>query len=580
MRADGSVFDEHDGGDETAVENALHAYVDIMRRRVQWVILGIVFGLAAGVTWTIATPAPGSGTRYYKATATLVADDTRQSRTPINGLPYGLPTVQSALPTAERYAQSMHLTNAVAKKFGVPPGTVVERLNADLTSTGAYPALAITALATDPSTAVTMADSAAKIIIDHTASDAAETLAQLQDSVRNLEQQRDTLDGQIAQDPENRASLERRLGDVNSQIQQVNTQILTNAKAASTPTVGVQQPARAIRINKKGFDYRVGQNVNAQSSLRTPVQEAKDPPKFDETDLSVGWPPAKPLRIPFGLIAGLIVGSALALLAEAWDDRVRRREDVERVTGLPVLAEIARLPPGQIRRGLLIEQAGQQGPTLERFRSIRSALQLVLDSPDVAGHSTPVVLITSPGPSEGKSIVAANLAATFAEGGTTTLAIDGDYRRPALHRRLDPVSDPEFPDRPMDTPVEGLSYLAGPRSERHPYVAIDAVEGLIDTWRASFGLVVVDTPPILSTNDAADLLGVADVVVLVVRAGQTRRRQARRVVSQLRRLKADVAGVVVNGCDRAVADDYYDYHYQASPSDERPARRSKVAPVE
>lgn len=545
--------------DDDAVDNVLHNYVALFRRRYQWLLLGVVFGLAAGITWMIVTPAPGSGTHYYKATATLVAETQDSSFEPGRAVPS-----QPVLPTALQFAQSVEMTNAMAERFDLSPRTIVERLSTDRSKNSSYPALDITALATDPGVAVRLADAAAAAVIAHTGSDAvsASARSQLEDSIRNLQQQQATLDSQIAQNPANRADLERQRSNLEAQIDQLKTNLLATATVKSRPMMSLQQPARAIQINAKGFNYRVDQNLNSQSTLDTGSRQVEDPPTIHETDLSQGWPPPKPLRIPIGLGVGLVLGIALALLAEAWDDRVRHREDVERVTELPVLAEIPLLRAAQSRRGVLVMRDDETGQVAERFRSIRTALQLVIEDA-VDGGTTPVVLVTSAGPGEGKTTTTANLAATFAVGGTPTLAIDGDFRRPTLDRRLDPVPDIDSPGGPQSTPVANLSYIAGDFHEQRPELAIEQVEKLIRQWSGSFGLIVVDTPPILTTNDAADLLGVADLVVLVVRARQTRRRQARRVVSQLHRFRADIAGVVVNGTESG-GSDYYSYAYRST----------------
>ena len=84
---------------------------------------------------------------------------------------------------------------------------------------------------------------------------------------------------------------------------------------------------------------------------------------------------------------------------------------------------------------------------------------------------------------------------------------------------------------------------------------------LIDARQEDFDVVVVDTPPMLTTNDATDLLAAADAVVLVVRSGHTRTASAMRAATVLSRLRADVLGVVLNGCDRKDMDTYYAYGY-------------------
>jgi Mrp family chromosome partitioning ATPase len=559
---------------DDGIDNVLRTFVSLFRRRARAVALGLAFGLAFGVTWTLVVPAPGSGTKYYKATTTLVAlDDSTATVDP------GLPVVSSLgspLPTALRYAQSVQLTDAVAKQFGVAADTVARHVSAVRNVDVAYPALGITALATSPRIAEAMATHAAQLTIDHTGRDdvATASRATLEASLRGLQSQRERLDVRIATVPADVDDLRRQLLGVQSRISALQEQLVALTSVPDAPTLEVQQPARAIQINAQGFTYRVDQNENAQSSLETQKQR-QEGPDFDETDLSQSWPPAKPLRIPLALALGLIAGAALAVLVEAWDDRIRNRDDAERITGLPVLAEIPDLGATQSRRGVAILDDAMM-PLAERFRSIRTALELALHDERQADGRAPVVLVTSPSPGEGKTTVAANLAAAFAASGTRTLAIDGDFRRPRLHHRLDPTPDPVSPGDPQFTSVPDLSYLAGPVHTHQPDLAIDTIEELIHTWRASHDLIVLDTPPILTTNDAADLLGVADLVVVVVRAGQTRRRVARRVASQLQRLRADVAGVVLNDCDVDRTDGYsYYYDRRAEPHAAPVAGRSR-----
>ncbi len=84
---------------------------------------------------------------------------------------------------------------------------------------------------------------------------------------------------------------------------------------------------------------------------------------------------------------------------------------------------------------------------------------------------------------------------------------------------------------------------------------------LIASRQDDFDVIVVDTPPMLTTNDATDLLAAADAVVLVLRSGHTRTASAQRAATVLSRLRADVLGVVLNGCDRKDMDTYYAYGY-------------------
>jgi Mrp family chromosome partitioning ATPase len=170
-------------------------------------------------------------------------------------------------------------------------------------------------------------------------------------------------------------------------------------------------------------------------------------------------------------------------------------------------------------------------------------------------------MVTSPSPAEGKSTSVASLAAAFADNGLRTLVVDGDFRRPAVARYLSPVPNLVDPDRPASTRIDGVSFIAAPRNVDTPADAVYRLRRSIAQWQDQFDIILLDTPPMLTTNDATDLLAAADAVVLVLRAGQTRTGPAERVANVLSRFRADVLGIVLNGCDNADMDPYYAYGY-------------------
>jgi Mrp family chromosome partitioning ATPase len=170
-------------------------------------------------------------------------------------------------------------------------------------------------------------------------------------------------------------------------------------------------------------------------------------------------------------------------------------------------------------------------------------------------------MVTSPSPAEGKSTSVASLAAAFADNGLRTLVVDGDFRRPAVARYLSPVPNLVDPERPATTRIDGVSFIAAPRNVDTPADAVYRLRRSIAQWQDQFDVVLLDTPPMLTTNDATDLLAAADAVVLVLRAGQTRTGPAERVANVLTRFRADVLGIVLNGCDNADMDPYYAYGY-------------------
>ena len=552
---DAPVFGDETGG---LPENLLRHYAAVLRRRLRWVALGLLVGLAAGIGSTFLVKEHRVTTHYYKATNTLVVD----SATPTNdGGNSGYSLQQATL-----LVQSQALLDSVAKSLNLTPEQVAKQLSA--TTRSDVQAIDVTGIATNPAMAVKLANTGSEqlqTVAEKTARDqAVKARTQAQKQLDDLEKQRQELIDEIAKKPPNVDLLNEQLNSVVADYGQYFDQLRQMGPSAQSLTFSTLQPATAIEINGRGFSYRITQNTNARNQIAQ--NGSNQSQNFDETALGGTAAVSKPTRVVLGAASGLVLGLISAFLVEAWDDRIRRRESVEELTGLPVLAEIPKLSRDDARNHSLAVVDNATSPASERYRAARSSVMFALDArTGGAGDGTdkrvPIVMVTSPGPGEGKTTTAANLASAFADGGMRTLVIDGDFRRPSIRRYLAPVPNLVAPDDPCETRVERVHFLAGPHGMRSPDEAILELRRTIDRWRDEFDIVVLDTPPILTTNDAADLLDVADAVVLVLRAGQTRTGPARRVVSLLNRFRADVLGVVLNSCDRSEMDPYYGYGY-------------------
>lgn len=533
-------------------ENLLRRYASVLRRRVWWLVLGLVAGLAAGVLSAVLVAKPGPTVHYFKATNTLAMGSAGAGSLSTDS---GNTTLQQAL----LVSQSSDLINRVGKAMKMPYAQVVKQVSAVASTNSNLPAIDVTAVATDPKIAVQLANETAMSIAEMTGAATQNKMqsdrAAAQAQIDSLNKQHDALVAQIAADPANAAALQAQLSDLSSQIENAKSQLQSLPKPGSAGTLQTLQPALPIEINARGYSNRTTQNLNARSPQSTGPTASN--PDFSETDLSHAGPIPKTTRIAAGAMAGLVMGLLGAFLIEAWDDRLRHRDAVERMTRLPVLAEIPQMRKEQARAHRLAVIDEASGPAAERVRAARTAIQFALDAHEATAGRTPVLLVTSPGPSEGKTTTAANLATSFADAGLQVLVIDGDFRRPTMRRFLAPTPNLVAPDDPMETRVKGVRFLAGPYGSTHPDEAVSELRMMVDRWRSEFDLVVLDTPPILATNDASDLLAVADSVVLVLRSGQTRKGPARRVASMLARYRADVLGVVLNGCNRREMDSYY-----------------------
>jgi Mrp family chromosome partitioning ATPase len=173
-----------------------------------------------------------------------------------------------------------------------------------------------------------------------------------------------------------------------------------------------------------------------------------------------------------------------------------------------------------------------------------------------------VVLVGSAGPREGKTTTSANLATMFAETGQRVLAINCDFRRPALHQYFDLPNEPR---RVFETSVPGLwvvtDVTSGP-SGANPAFVVEEQRRLIASARKRFDVIVLDTAPMLTTNDATEVMSSADLAVIVCRSGVTTSDGALRTRELLSRISAPVSGIVLLGSE-ATPNDYY-YYYSRS----------------
>jgi len=282
-------------------------------------------------------------------------------------------------------------------------------------------------------------------------------------------------------------------------------------------------------------------------------------------------------KLMIGLLVGLFLGVVAAFFLEYLDQTIKSSSDVERALEVPVLGLIpASARPAGVqrrngrRRGALplVSLADPDDPSTEAYRALRTNVTFV----NAEERALRLICVTSPGPGEGKSTTAANLAITLAQQGTKTLLVDGDLRRPLVHKAFNLVQEPGLTDILVGTAslreaarpnvVPNLDVLPAGAQPPNPSELLGsaAMHRLLEQLRADYETVIFDSPPTLAVTDATVLGASMDAVILVLRAGETEEVAGRRAVEQLRRVQARVAGAVLNGVERN-GDRYYYYYY-------------------
>jgi tyrosine-protein kinase Etk/Wzc len=277
-------------------------------------------------------------------------------------------------------------------------------------------------------------------------------------------------------------------------------------------------------------------------------------------------------KVILGFLVGLLLGLGGAFFLEYLDQTIKNAADVERVVGTPVLgripleAKLASASNGRRQRVVILSQLSPDDPAVEAFRALRTNVTFV-----GADRPLQLIAVTSPGPGEGKSTTAVNLALILAQGGSKTLLIDGDLRRSQVHRAFGLVQEPGLTDvliqeadlREAVRPgiAENLDVLPAGKSPPNPAELLGsaAMLQMVAALRRDYEYIVIDTPPSLPVTDAQVVGSAADATIIVMRSGETEETAAQRAVEQLRHVRARVAGAVLNGVT-VRRDRYYSYY--------------------
>ena len=289
--------------------------------------------------------------------------------------------------------------------------------------------------------------------------------------------------------------------------------------------------------------------------------------------------PKTPRNIALGLVLGLVLGVGLAILRDVLDNTVKDRETLEGITGAGIVGSI---PLDKERRAQpAISFENDNSGTAEAFRKLRTNLQfLAIDNPPR------VIVLTSSVPSEGKSTTAINLALALAEAEHNVVLVDGDMRRPTLHKYLDLIGPVGFStvlsgaasldDALQKTRFPGLTVLTSGAIPPNPseLLGSQSARKLLNELRSSFDYVVVDSTPLLAVTDAAILAAASDGVLIMARFGQTKREQLTHAVGNLESVGAPLLGAVFTLVPTRGGTSYnYSYTYYGTDEAQKPRRR-------
>lgn len=219
----------------------------------------------------------------------------------------------------------------------------------------------------------------------------------------------------------------------------------------------------------------------------------------------------------------------------------------------------------------LVVKSDPKSPMAEAIRTLRTNLQYVgLDRP------LRTLMITSAGPSEGKTSISSNLAYSLAESGVRTILVGADLRKPAVHKAFNVsnavgltnviLGQASLSEALQPTGQEGLSLLPSGPIPPNPAELLGsaAMRAIVEELKEQSDLVVFDATPVVAVADASLLAPMVDGTLLVVSMNQSPREMVRDAVAQLRKVKANILGVVANRVVFKGTQAYYYYYYGES----------------
>jgi capsular exopolysaccharide synthesis family protein len=390
-----------------------------------------------------------------------------------------------------------------------------------------------------------------------------------------------------------------------------------------------QQQSQANLVAERAVQYNilkreVDTNKQLYEGLLQRLKEAGVSAGMNASNIRVvdaAVPPTRPVRprpflnLGLALVLGLGCGIGIAFLQEHLDNTLKNSDDVERVLRVPALAlipsresldhagmNVYALPesvaahsngngngkvlslekhPG--KPWIRIDGNGVQHTALsEAFRGLRTSVLL-----SAAGRPPRSLTFVSAEPGEGKTTVASNLSISLAQLGKRVLLIDGDMRRPCVHRLFHVeeesgglvtylTGEDGWRDLVRPTGVAGLDCLVCGPVPPNPseLLSSDRMQRLIMEAMEEYQFVLIDAPPLLNVTDGRILATMVEGAILVVRGGFTPQELAQQAQLHVRDVGARLIGVVLNDVD-VRHNGYYQSYYRYDAHEESNGRIEK-----
>lgn len=368
------------------------------------------------------------------------------------------------------------------------------------------------------------------------------------------------LDQAIYFSEEERSHWERSLTDLSGLSEDKAVELKLRFAASRLEAIQREFEAEKVILNSL---LRQFSEVNHGGGFERVQYKVIQPPTTPKHPIS----PAMSEQLIRFVCGGAALATGMIILLGVLDPGVFTVSDLERISGLRVIAALPSFTSEDKHLDILTTSRDPSTRSAEAVRTLRTWLTLF----GTAG-SRSTVLITSSIPEEGKSWIAANLAASFAIKGEMTLLIDANLRNPAQAGIFRYAEDTQGLSEHLSLGTSVGSLIlrsdvspnlfilpAGSRLENPAELLTgDALPPLLAKLSDYYTRIVIDSAPILPVSDSLVLAKLARSVVLVTKMGKTPKTAIRRSLRSLSSIAFDPVGLVANGLPRSFATSVFD----------------------
>lgn len=311
----------------------------------------------------------------------------------------------------------------------------------------------------------------------------------------------------------------------NLALAEITDQIRTvNAQASALPVterqlLGIE---RKFKLNDELYTFLLEKRAEAQiqKASNIPDNEIIDPPEFEISPVS----PNKGLTFALAILSGIFLPFFLTLIIGKYDNKVRNDQDLSYWYNLPLIGDIPHFKGTNNDISLLYKNP----ISIEAFRSLRSRINNL-----TKGIKSPVILITSSIPNEGKTYLAVNLALAFNLMNKKTIIVDFDLRQPNAHSFFNQPNETGITswyngEKKLENIIQKTEYgnldliPSGPETDNPAeLILFDDTKELLQKLKSNYDYIIFDSSPAGTVSDSFHLAELADISLLIIRSEMT-----------------------------------------------------------